>query len=285
MSRLPALVLSALLLLPLWGHATESLLVFTSVVPLKTFVERVGGGRVEVQAMVQPGQSPATYDPTPRQVAALARADLYVRVGVPFETAWMKRILSANSGMPVLDARDGIDLRRHDGGDDDHGHEALDPHVWTSPPLVKVMAANIRDALIRLDPVHRADYETGYRTFAAELDALDGEIRGLLADVSRRRFLVYHPAWGYFADTYGLTQVAIEREGKEPGARALAALIDQARREGVRVIFVQPQFNRRSAEQVARAIGGRVEAIDPLAADYEDNLRRVAQAIAEAGRP
>jgi len=285
MSRLPALVLSALLLLPLSGQATEPLLVFTSVVPLKTFVERVGGEHVEVQAMVQPGRSPATYDPTPRQVAALARADLYVRVGVPFEAAWMKRIRSANSGMPVLDAREGIDLRRHDGGDDGHGHEELDPHVWTSPPLVKVMAANIRDALIRLDPVHRADYDAGYRTFAAELDALDRAIRGLLADVPRRRFLVYHPAWGYFADTYGLTQVAIEREGKEPGARALAALIDQARREGVGVIFVQPQFNRRSAEQVARTIGGRVEAIDPLAANYEDNLRRVARTIAEASRP
>jgi len=284
-SRSAWLLLLILHLLPVCGSASDGLLVFASVLPLKTFVERVGGGHVRVEAMVRPGQSPATYDPTPRQVAELASADLYVRVGVPFENAWMTRIRSANPGMPVLDAREGIELRRHEGDDDGHGHDALDPHVWTSPTRVKVMAANIRDALIRLDPENRSDYQANYRTFAAELDALDGEIRRLLENIPDRRFLVYHPAWGYFADTYGLTQVAIEREGKEPGARTLTALIDQARREGVRVIFVQPQFNRRSAEQVARAIGGRVEAIDPLAADYEENLRRVANSIAEAVRP
>jgi zinc transport system substrate-binding protein len=232
--------------------------------------------------MVRPGQSPATYDPTPRQVAALARADLYLRVGVPFEAAWMPRLRAANPRMRVLDAREGIELRPHEGGDHGHDHGDLDPHVWTSPPLAKVMSANIRDALIELDAEHRADYEANYRAFAAELDALDAEIRALFEGLRNRRFLVYHPAWGYFAATYGLTQVAIERAGKEPGARALAALIDQARREEVRVIFVQPQFNRKSAERVARAIGGRVESMDPLAADYAENLRRVARAIAEA---
>ena len=285
MLRFRVLLLSVLLLPPA-GLASDRLLIFASVVPIKTFVERIGGAQVEVRAMVQPGQSPATYDPTPRQVADLARADLYVRVGVPFEKAWMERIRSANPRVPVLDARDGVELRKHEAGDDDHDHDrdALDPHVWTSPLSVKVIAANIRDALIEIDPVHRADYEANHATFDAELDALDAEIRGLLADLPVRRFLVYHPAWGYFASTYDLTQVAIEREGKEPGARALASLIDQARREEARVIFVQPQFNRRSAEQVARAIGGRVEAIDPLAADYVDNLRRVARLIAEANR-
>lgn len=288
MSRLSLLLL--FLLQPLGAGAAEPLSVFVSVAPLKTFVERVGGERVRVQVMVRPGHSPATYDATPRQVAELAGASLYVRVGVPFETAWMPRIRSANPDMQVLDLRDGMDLRRTDGhhhqGPGGHekqdGGETMDAHVWTSPLLVKRMAGSIRDALTGLDPDGARIYSANHDAFAAETDALDGELRSRLAGLSNRRFMVFHPAWGYFADTYGLTQISIEREGKEPGARALAALVDQARREGVRVIFIQPQFNRKAAEQVARAVGGRVHAIDPLAEDYAENLRRVARFIAEA---
>ena len=265
----------------------DRLQLFVSVLPQKTIVERIGGEHVQVRAMVRPGHSPATYEPTPRQVAALANADLYVRVGVPFEDAWMERIQAANPDMEVIDAGTGTaerGLQEHDhGGEARHRGLDRDPHIWTSPPLAKIMAGNIRDALTRLAPQHRAAFDANYRAFAQELDALDREIRELLADLPSRRFMVFHPAWGYFADTYGLIQVPIEKAGKEPGAKALGAVIDQARREGVKVIFVQPQFNRKAAQQVARAVGGRVEAIDPLAADYIENLRRVARLIREAG--
>ncbi len=273
--------------LPALGSDDNRLQLFVSVLPQQTIVERVGGEHVQVRSMVRPGHSPATYEPTPRQVAALADADLYVRVGVPFEDAWMARILAANPNMEVVDARTGIVQHRSLGHD--HRGEVwyqesdLDPHIWTSPPLAKIIARNIRDTLIRLAPRHRAVFDANYRAFAQELDALDREIRVLLADLSNRRFLVFHPAWGYFADTYDLIQVPIEKTGKEPGAKALGAVIDQARHERVRVIFVQPQFNRKAAQQVAEAIGGRVEAIDPLAADYVENLRRVARLIKEAG--
>lgn len=285
------------LLAPALGNA-EPLQVFVSVLPLKTFVEKVGGDYVAVQAMVQPGYSPHTYDPTPQQISALAKTDLYVRTGVPFEQAWMERIHSANSDMKVLDARVGIDLRtiehhehetahdeRHQNKEHDTRHlgdSERDPHIWTSPPLVKQMAKNIRNTLTELDPAHGQAYAGNYAAFAAELDALDRDIRALLKDVTNRKFMVFHPAWGYFADTYGLTQIPIEQEGKEPGARALTELIKQAKRENVKVIFVQPQFNKKSAEQVASDIGGRVVAIDPLSPHYTDNLRKVAQLIAEA---
>jgi zinc transport system substrate-binding protein len=287
-----ALAVLLLALAPLPAQA-EALRVFVSVLPLQTFAERVGGERVAVRTMVRPGYSPATYDPTPQQIAALARADLYVRVGAPFEDAWMPRIRGANPEMKVVDAREGIDLRpmaAHVHHDDHHPHhgdggEQMDSHVWTSPVLARRMAATIRDALKALDPEHGAAYDAGYRAFAAELTALDRELAGILEGQQGARFMVFHPAWGYFADRYGLEQVPIEHQGKEPGARALARLIDQARASGIRVVFVQPQFNRRSAERVAQAIDGRVEAIDPLAPDYGDNLRRVARLIAgEAGR-
>ena len=220
-----------LLITLLSGSAgAEPLRVFVSVLPQKTFVERVGGPGVEVQVMVQPGASPHTYDPTPRQVAALAHADLYLAVGVSFEDAWMGRIRAANPRMRVLDSSAGIDLRAieahdHNGeASDGHadegqpavaqglggqaagqaeaeqevgrGHQARDPHLWTSPPLVKQMAAGIRDALTQLDPGNGPTYAANYAGFAAALDVLDREIRARLAGLASRRFMVFHPAWG-----------------------------------------------------------------------------------------
>jgi zinc transport system substrate-binding protein len=289
-----------LILAPGWA-AAGPLRVFVTVLPQKTFVERVGGRGVQVQVMVPPGASPHTYEPTPKQVASLAEADLYVAVGVRFEDAWMGRIRAVNSRMRVLDTSRGLRLRTLEAHDDDAdagtGHAYAvggggggdpggpDPHLWTSPPLVKQMAAAIRDTLTDLDPANGPNYAANDTAFAAELDALDREIRARLVGLAHRRFMVFHPAWGYFADTYGLTQVPIEHEGKEPGPRALAALIDQARRDQVKAIFVQPQFSRKAADQVAAAIGGRVQVIDPLAPDYFANLRRVAATLAGADKP
>jgi len=273
--------------------------VVVSVLPLKTFVERVGRDRVQVDVMVPPGRSPATYDPSPRQVATLVDADLYVRVGVPFEAAWMRRFQGANPALSVLDLRDGINLRplpaHHHAA---HGElasqaahaeagssgEAMDSHLWTSPRLVRVMARHIAERLAELDPSHAKDYAANQRAFDAELAALDRWLTERLANLDDRRFLVFHPAWGYFAADYRLEQVPIEHEGKAPGARRLAALVDQARDAGIRVVFVQPQFDRRAAEQLAKAIGGKVVVIDPLSADYIANMRRVADALVAADR-
>jgi zinc transport system substrate-binding protein len=252
--------------------AAQPLRVVVSVPPIKTFAEKIGGEHVDVGVMVRPGHDPHTYDPTPQQIGALAKAALYIRTGVPFEDVWMERIRSANPRIQVLDTRTG--LSPHTG----------DPHVWTSPARVRDMAGMIRDRLTALDPAHARDFAHNHAAFSAELDLLDGEIRSLLQALTRRSFLVIHPAWGYFAETYGLTQVSVEREGKEPGARALATIIDQAKQERIRVVFVQPQQDERLADQIAHAIGGVVVTVDPLAADYVGNLRRVARQFAEALR-
>lgn len=288
------LIVFAVLLLPAYSIA-DPLRIFVSVPPLQTFAEKVGGNHVDVRVMVRPGHNPATYDPTPQQISALARTALYISTGVPFESSWMQRIRSANPDMRVTDARQGIEPRileshghaHHDHDHEhehehDHDHNDHDPHVWTSPPLVKHMVRNIRDALSELDPQNSHDYAHNTESFEAELDRLDRDIRTLLQDIPNPKFMVYHPAWGYFADTYGLTQVPIESGNKAPGGRTLAALIEQAKREGVKIIFVQPQFDERSAQQVAYAIGGKVVSIDPLSADYIDNIREVAKQIAAA---
>lgn len=304
--RRPLLLCSLLALLAAPAVAIEDsppLKVFASVLPVQTFVEAVGGERVETKVMVLPGQSPATYDPSPKQVAALADSDLYVRVGVPFEAAWMKRIQAANPRMPILDLRDGLPLREqeahdHDAEHDDHGHDhghaheqdqgpgedtdAMDPHIWTSPLLVRQMAIAIRDALTALDPEGAATYSDNQERFDAELVALHQRLKGRLAGLEHRSFMVYHPAWGYFADTYGLEQVPIERAGKEPGPRRLAALIAQAKATGAHTIVVQPEFDQRTARQLARTINGQVAPATPLAADYADNLERFAQILIDA---
>lgn len=268
--------------------ATAPLRVFVSIIPVKTFVERVGGNRVQVAAMVQPGSSPHTYEPTPRQVAALSDSDLYFRIGVPFEQSWMDRIHSINPGMEVIDLRAGLPLHnmgnQHHHAGSNHGQVSPDFHIWTNPRLVISMAAHIRDALTRADPAGAAEYEANYQAFAADLRALDAEIRSLFAGLDKRRFLVFHPAWGYFADAYGLEQIAIEAEGKPPGAATLARLIERAKREDIHTIFAQRQYSTAPALAVARAIDARVIQVDPLAENYAESLLQFARALREAMR-
>jgi zinc transport system substrate-binding protein len=271
--------------------------VFVSVLPLKYFVERVGGEGVEVSVMVGPGRSPATYEPTPRQMAELSRTQVYYRVGVPFEQVWMQRVAELNPKLRIVDLREGIHLRtlpahHHEDMEEHHGpvdhdhpeaaSEEKDPHIWTDPRQVKNMAEQIRQTLTALDPSRGDAFAANCRVFAADLDRLDRFIRDRLAGARQRKFLVFHPAWGYFADAYGLEQVAVEAEGKEPGPQALARIIDQAREEKIRIIFVQQQFSQTTARTVARAIGALVVAVDPLAEDYVANMRLVAGSFARS---
>jgi zinc transport system substrate-binding protein len=264
--------------------------VFVSVLPMKYLVERVGGSHVNTQAMVGRGQSPHTYEPTPRQMTELSRAQIYFRVGVTFEQIWMKRITALNPKLRIVDLRDGIRLRRLEDHHDEGQHmgaghagessgSTLDPHVWTSPVLARTMAEHIRATLAKIDPAHAKAYQDGFDSLAADLTALDLQLRSRLGRVKHRKFLVFHPSWGYFADTYGLQQLAIEAAGKEPGPRSLARIIALARQENIHVIFVQPQFSRTTANTVARAIDGKVVPIDPLAENYIDNLRKTANAF------
>lgn len=264
--------------------------VYVSVPPQAYFVERIGGKRVDVSVLLPPGANPHTFSPSPQEMAKLARADIYFRIGVPFENVLIPRIESAMPHLYVVDTRAGIKLRRlddhghhdHDGphgGGHQHIHGELDPHIWMSPPLVKEQARTIRDALTRIDPSGKEAYEAGFEAFSRDLDRLHERLTRLLAPLAGREFFVYHPAFGYFAETYGLKQVPVELEGKEPSPRHLADLIRRAREQGVRVIFVQPQFSEKAARAVAEAIGGAVVPLDPLARDYLSNMEATSDAL------
>lgn len=258
---------------------------FVSIQPQAYFVERVGGSHVEVEVLVGPGQSPATFELTPQQMAKLTQADAYFRIGLPFEKRLVGKIQTALSDLRVVDTHQGIKLRTME---HEHHNDGSDPHIWLDPKLVKVQAATVCEELCRLDPVNVDAYKKNLETFKADLDEVDAKITQALEPLKGRKFYVFHPSYGYFGDAYGLTQVAVEVEGKEPGARQLAALIDQAKEDSVKVIFVQPQFSAKSAEAVAEAIGGVVVPIDPLARDYLKNLEDIAEKIvrglAKAGK-
>jgi len=277
-------LLALLIVLPATALAEALTVAAVSVLPQKRFVERVAGDRARVIVVVGQGQSPAPYDPTPRQMAALADADLFFTMGVPFERMWLPRITAVYPLLKPADTTAGIPRRRmasHRHGDHDHGGEP-DPHLWTNPRHAAHMVHRIAEAFAVLDPEGAPIYRANATVYAAELAVLDRELRALLEPAAGGRFLVFHPSWGYFADAYGLEQVAIEVEGKNPGARALAGFIDRARAEKVKAVFVQSQFAAGSARAVAEAVGATLIQVDPLAEDYAANLRRVAALIAEA---
>ena len=264
------------------AQAGKKLAVFVSIAPQKYFVHQIGQERVDVQVMVQPGASPATYEPKPRQMAALSKTPIYFAIGVPFEKNWLKKFAAANPNMRVVHKDHGIQkipmsAHRHEAGqgpEKDHYGEP-DPHIWLTPALVMIQARTIRDALQEIDPAHRSVYETNYKAFTSTLAALDAELRNMFADKQGLQFMVFHPSWGYFADTYGLKQVAVEIEGKNPKPAQLKELIEHAKEKGIKIIFVQPQFSSKSAKLVAREIGGQVAVADPLAQDWSANLRAV----------
>jgi len=262
-----------------------ALQVTVSIVPQVYFVERIGGQTVSAMAMVVPGANPATYEPKPEQLKALSRSAAYFSIGVPFEGAWLDKIAATNPQMVMVDTIAGIErmpMAAHEDDDHEHAAGAPDPHVWLSPRLIKVQAQTIYEALADLAPEHADTFQANLDAFLSDIDALEGEIRETLSGVKGRKFMVFHPSWGYFARDFGLEQIAIEVGGQEPSAQELARLISTAKAEGIHVVLAQPEFSTASAETIARAIDGKVLLISPLAADWLENMRRVAETFAEA---
>ncbi len=283
---LQALLLTLMSIQPVFSNEASAMKVFVSIEPLRYLAERVGGEHIDVETMIAPGESPATFSPTPRKMTRLKNARLFFYVGVPSEKAWLPRVRESYPTTRLVDVRKGIVLRRaaHDEAHDHVHADDLDPHVWNSPLTSIRIAANMRDALSEVDPANKEAYADNFRQLADELHALDRKITAMLDELPSRRFMVFHPSWGYFADRYGLQQIAIEKSGKTPGIRQLGQLIEQARKAGIKTIIVQPQFSRRDAETIAQEIGGKVVAVDPLAYDIPTTLLLMAETLAKHGK-
>lgn len=291
----------------------EKLPVTVSILPQKYFVERIGGDKVDVNVMIPPGHSPATYEPIPRQLEDLSRSKLYFRIGyIAFEQAWMTNIAAANQNMKIVDTARGVQLieaspppeedthkennsraagtqaaethrdHTHQNTAESHSHTGIDPHIWLSPQAVKIQAQHISGALSQMDPANSAFYKRNFHAFATDIDNLNEEMTTALKDLRGRKFMVFHPAWGYLGRDFGLEQVAIEMEGKEPTPANLKKVIDLARQKNIRVIFVQKQFSIHSARTAAAEIGGKVVQLDPLALDWLNNMKQIARAFKDA---
>jgi zinc transport system substrate-binding protein len=267
-------LLTALLLLACGtrdpGPAPGRLVVAVSILPQVEFAERIGGDRVTAMAVIPPGANPHAFEPLPAQLTALSGARLYAQVGsgLPFEVTWTEKIRAVNPAMAVVDCAAGIELV--DG----------DPHIWLSSRLARTMVANLCAGLVSVDPVHRQEYEANRDRYLDSLAVVDRELATALAGMAGRRFMVYHPSWGYLARDYGLEEIAVEDEGKEPTIQRLSWLVEQARSQGISTIFVSPQFADRSARTLAAELGIKVISIDSLAPDYLANLRRVGAQLA-----
>lgn len=282
MKKALLLCFSTLIPLVISGPAaadTSRIKAFVSILPQAYFVERVGGPHVEVEVLVGPGQSPATYEPTPKQMARLGEAAVYFRIGTPFEKGFIDKLADTHTHLEIVDTRKGVRLRYFKTS---KGGSIPDPHIWLDPARVKIQAATICEALTRLAPEHRTSFERNLREFQRDLDGVDKEIAETLAPLKGSKFYVFHPAFGYFGDRYGLEQVAVEIEGKQPSPKQLSHLINKARSEGVKVIFVQPQYAKKDAETIAREIGGAVIPMNPLPRDYLDNLEKMAGLLRRA---
>ena len=288
------------------AHATVNAVV--SVLPEKTFVEAIGGDKVHATVMVLPGNSPHSYEPKPSQMKAIAKADLYFAIGVEFEEAWLPKFANQNSKMVIVDVSKGIKKapiaghhhheeeahadKAHEHEEEHHAeeghkeghphHGGLDPHIWTTPANVKIIAQNIYEALIAQDKANSAYYKTNYEAFLKHVDATDKEIKTILAHTPKgTKFMVFHPAWGYFAKAYGLTQIAIEAGGKNPKPKQVMHLIDEAKEEKVTAVFTAPEFSQKVAKQIAKEVGVPVRPISPLNPKWAQNLIGLAKAIAK----
>jgi zinc transport system substrate-binding protein len=275
--------LLGLVVLMLPALAAARLPVIVSVAPYADLVQRLGGDLVTVQVLVAPGQSSHTYDPTPRELGALAGGRVWLRAGLPLEDSLAGRLAKLAPQLRAADLTAGLELLP--AADEHAGHdhaEENDTHIWLSARLAAHQAATAADAMCAADPAHAADYRANLAALQDSLAAIDRELTTLLAPVRGRAFYVFHPSFAYFARDYGLRQVAIETGGLEPSPRHLAHVLDDAKSSGATTIFLQPQYAAQAARTVAAEAGLQVGTLDGLAPDLLANLRRIGYALRRA---
>lgn len=261
--------------------SSDKRVITVTMEPLRYFTEQIAGDKFKVVSMVPKGSSPETYDPSPSQLVDLGKSELYFKIGyIGFEQLWMDKLAANAPEMKVVDTSAGVDLIT-DGHTHDHGHEhatGIEPHIWNSPANALIIAGHIKDALCQADPENASYYKARYDSLKTEIDQTDQELKRMLEN-GDRTFMIYHPALSYFARDYGLRQISIEEGGKQPSPAHLKALIDEAAKENVHVIFVQQEFDLRNAELIAKETGTRIVPINPLSYEWKKELIGIAKAL------
>lgn len=257
--------------------------VTVTIMPQKFIAEKIAGDIFTIHVMVPPDANPHHFDPSPRQIMNLANSMLYLQIGyIDFELTWINKLESEYPSIQFVDTSEGVDLMDDENSDCGHLHGNIDPHIWSSPRNVMIIAANTAEAFIRFDPDNENIYKENLKVFLTELDSLDNYIEERLKNLTTRGFLIYHPALTYFARDYNLQQIAIENEGKESSVGHLRSVVNLARESNIKTIFVQQQFNSNEARTLEKEIDGRIIIIDPLAYDWNKQMTLIAEQMAES---
>jgi zinc transport system substrate-binding protein len=262
----------------------EKQVITVSILPQKTFVEKIAGDDFDVQVLVPQGASPESYTLLPSQLKKISGSIVWFRLGyIGFELSWREKVEQLNRNMEVVDLSEGLDLIvGEEVQHGDHVHlDGVDPHIWLSPRLVKQMAGRMTEVLARLNPEKSSEYQTNYQKFVKEIDLLDVQLRNSLKDYQGRAFITFHPSLSYYARDYGLVQYPLESGGKEPTAQHMAKTIELARRENIDVIYIQSEFDREHARVFAEEIKGEVIDVWPLNPAWEENLVEMTNLIIE----
>ena len=272
------------------GHEDKARTISVSILPQRYFVERIAGDYVKVNVMIPPGANPAVSDLSTEQLRALHHSSVYFAVGyLPFELSNLYPFLDGQKDILLVKQSVGMDLEE---GTCNHGHEHehvsheinFDPHVWMSPKFAKMMAFNILDVLTEKFPEQREVFKNNYDRFCVEIDSIDQAARRIISVKENKTFLIYHPALTYFAKDYGMEQISIEDEGKEPSPTHLKGVIDTCRTKGIKIIFIQHQFDVANAQAIAKEIGGEVISIDPLSPDWKTEMCSLLEIIEQKMR-
>lgn len=254
-----------------------------SILPQKYFVEKIAGEQFNIIVMIPPGESPATYDPTAKDINILMDAQLYFKIGqIEFEKTWIKDLESEHPELNFFDTSEGIEFTHINYKHGDHSHTGSEPHIWMSPNNVKIISKNIYKNLINHFPEYQEVYKSNLDKFLNELDNLHKSLVTDFASLQNRHFIIYHPALTYFARDYNLIQVPIEDEGKAPVASHMKYIIDIAKEKNIRVILVQKQFNQNEAQLVEQEINGKIIPIDPLDLNWDRQIIHIKNELLSA---
>ncbi|PAF41334.1 zinc ABC transporter substrate-binding protein [Helicobacter sp. 11S03491-1] len=276
-----------ILLLGTFSWATNKVNVIVSVIPQIYFVKKIGGDYVHVSAMVPDGRSPETYEPLPSQIKLIKNAAIYLGVGMEFEKMWHDRFMGVNPTMKFVDLSKALNLfQTHNSSHSNNlHHQKHDPHIWLSIKFARIQAQKIYEVLSQIDVSNNLIYKDNLNKFLKEIDNIDSEIKIIFAQPHAQKiFVVYHPAFGYLANEYGLEEIALENEGKSPKTKQLIAMRKLIQQKNIKVIYIQPQFSKKRIQSLANDLKLKVLELDPLAPDWEKNMVYIAKMIATQGK-
>jgi len=262
---------------------SDNKIITVSIAPFKYFVEEIAGNDFTVNVMVPAGADPHTYEPVPGQINKLRKSVGYISNGyLGFEMNWLDRFYETNPAMKKLTLSDFIEplvSQQHREG----GHiEGADPHYWVSPKCALAIAGSVKQFLIGLNPAQKEKYESNYLQLISKIKAIDDKAMGMFSNVSVKSFMIYHPNLAYVARDYGLEEIPVEFEGKEPSPSRMRDLVDRARKDNLKTIFVQLEYDTKNAKALAEEIGAQIVLIDPLSENWQKSTTDIIEAVSKS---